>query len=457
MKYIIEVLSPNPTGTRTQVYPSRESAEAALDSYNYHRPGQPVIVLYQDGSDTKALLAIGISTKDYTLVSSGDAIQNNYISNISASNIILDSIDITGLLSENGPGCPKENGANYELIGGAHRHFGWLGTTESEDAVVYDPKRGTFSTVQGLTVQQMFDAILNGKTGPGPVTTYTVQVTENDPTHCTVTCVPATYKTGVQHITGVELNITAEVDYDEHYHFVRWTKNDQQYSTEESITITDTVGTTNLIYKAECAIDTYVIEFINNIDGNRKVPRTLQYNASIPFNSVVSQLIDTTQYEVDYWLKADRETRVDNPSAEKAIENTTYYLVPKEKEVLKWSIDNGETWTPGYNTISDLKQYALKDEIKLWDIECLSVTDENPGPTGCVYMPFTFNRDENVDTLYKGITGSNLDFYEYNTFSGRWDKHTEEFENSNNIYKWIPSDLDDPYLSYTTIFAIKTI
>lgn len=168
MKYIIEVLQPENTGIRTKVYSSKESAIHALDSYRYHRPGQPVVALYKDENDeSKALIAIGTSTDAYTLICENNSVSSTLISSLSADKVILDPIDITDLLSSTGPGCAKDSGANYDLMDGASRHFGWLGTTKSNWAVTYDENTHKFAT-NTLTVQKMFEAILNGTLSDSP-------------------------------------------------------------------------------------------------------------------------------------------------------------------------------------------------------------------------------------------------------------------------------------------------
>lgn len=165
MKYIVEVLQPASSsgGRRTQVYPKRDDAIAALDNYNYHRPGQPVVCLYKEDGEVKALIAVGTGTgkKDYYIIGGEDKTINNYISKISAKNIVLDSIDITELLSETGPGQEFQENREYQPLAGNSRHFGWLGTQASAGWSVFT-SGSSFKTYPNLTVQEMFEAILCG-------------------------------------------------------------------------------------------------------------------------------------------------------------------------------------------------------------------------------------------------------------------------------------------------------
>lgn len=161
MKYIVEVLNPRRlNGTGTEIYSNKEAAIAALDSYAYHRTGQPVIALYNGEEDIEALIAIGTSTSSYYIIGESKEITNNFFTKINASNVILDEIDITDLLSNTGPGYDKQDGDAYDLDN-CDRHFGWLGTTESQWAV--SQKDGGHYTNDGISVQDLFDAILYGR------------------------------------------------------------------------------------------------------------------------------------------------------------------------------------------------------------------------------------------------------------------------------------------------------
>lgn len=161
MKYIVEVLNPKrPNGTGTEIYSDKETAIAALDNYNYHRTGQPIIALYTGEEGTEALIAVGTSTNSYYIIGESKEITNNFFTQINASNVILDEIDITDLLSETGPGYDKQDGDQYELDN-CDRHFGWLGTTQANWAVTHED--GGQHTNDGISVQDLFDAILYGK------------------------------------------------------------------------------------------------------------------------------------------------------------------------------------------------------------------------------------------------------------------------------------------------------
>ena len=161
MKYIVEVLNPQRlNGTGTEIYSNKEAAIAALDSYAYHRTGQPVIALYNGEEDVEALIAIGTSTSSYYIIGESKEITNNFFTKINASNVILDEIDITDLLSNTGPGYDKQDGDEYELDS-CDRHFGWLGTTQANWAVTHED--GGQHTNDGIYVQDLFDAILYGR------------------------------------------------------------------------------------------------------------------------------------------------------------------------------------------------------------------------------------------------------------------------------------------------------
>lgn len=165
MKYIVEVLSPNGSGTRTTSYPSKDAAKTALDNYGYHRPGQPIIALYSENGEDKALIAVGTGTglTDYYIIGCDCNGSNNYITNISARNVILEPIDITKLLSATGPGQDFDNPLiGYNKLGGNDRHFGWLGTSEAAWAVQQSGNNFYFGGNRQLTVQEAFDAILHG-------------------------------------------------------------------------------------------------------------------------------------------------------------------------------------------------------------------------------------------------------------------------------------------------------
>ena len=165
MKYIVEVLSPNGSGTRTTSYPSKDAAKTALDNYGYHRPGQPIIALYSENGEDKALIAVGTGTglTDYYIIGCDCNGSNNYITNISAKNVILEPIDITDLLSATGPGYDFDDPlVSYHKLGGNDRHFGWLGTSEAAWAVQQSGNNFYFGGNRQLTVQEAFDAILHG-------------------------------------------------------------------------------------------------------------------------------------------------------------------------------------------------------------------------------------------------------------------------------------------------------
>lgn len=163
MKYIVEVLSSNSSGTRTQIYNSKDAVEAALDNWGKHRPGQPVVALYYDTEDNnklKALIAVGITAPDkYYIINEGDIYNNYHYNQVVGSNVIIDPIDITELLSSHGPGQEFE-GSSYVPFAGAQRHFGWLGTTEASWAV--NPDNNKIYTNR-MTAQQLFEAILYGQ------------------------------------------------------------------------------------------------------------------------------------------------------------------------------------------------------------------------------------------------------------------------------------------------------
>ena len=158
MKYIVEVLS-----NGNEPFPSLDDTRAALDSYQYHRPGQPIVALYYDEDDsTKALIAVGTSTSSYYIIGTIDenTLNDQIITNISASNVWVDPIDITNLLSAEGAGNSQWGGDIQPLDNYVRRHFGYLGTTSSSWAV--EGSNGSYSTLP-MTVQQLFEAILNGE------------------------------------------------------------------------------------------------------------------------------------------------------------------------------------------------------------------------------------------------------------------------------------------------------
>ena len=146
MKYILELLDTNGQPT---VCNSRGDAVSRLDAYPYHRPGQPIAVVYLNEGKRKALLAIGHdsgvglygTTRRYTIIGDCDA-TSSVSSIVSANNILLSYIPYSNLLDE------------MEELYGEHR-FGYLGTDD-------DPWKDLEYIPNGTTVQAAFEAILCG-------------------------------------------------------------------------------------------------------------------------------------------------------------------------------------------------------------------------------------------------------------------------------------------------------
>ena len=151
MKYILEVLGNN---TQGGAYSSRSAAINALDSYSYHRPGQPIAAVYiNDSGLLKALLAIGHDygvgynssngTRRYTIIGDCDGSQSITTNNW-ASEIRLSEIPYSNLLDD------------YLEIDGVRR-FGYLGTQYDSWARV---NGGQDKVPNGATVQEAFEHIL---------------------------------------------------------------------------------------------------------------------------------------------------------------------------------------------------------------------------------------------------------------------------------------------------------
>lgn len=159
MKYILEVLGSQNSGSS---YSSRAAAIRALDSFSYHRPGQPIAAVYiNDSGLLKALLAIGHDygvglnssngTRRYTIIGDCDGSHSVTASNW-ASEIRLSEIPYSNLLA-----------LQEEELG--IRRFGYLGTEFDSWASV---NGGQDKVPNGATVQEAFEHILLGDLNKTP-------------------------------------------------------------------------------------------------------------------------------------------------------------------------------------------------------------------------------------------------------------------------------------------------
>jgi hypothetical protein len=188
MKYILELLGDQMPCT------SKDAAINQLDSYLYHRPGQPIAAIYLNSKGKRrVLLAVG---HDYGVGREGQLVRYTIIGDADASQSIVNYNWASQIkLSRIPYGRLLEDYAEHVNADGSRR-FGYLGT--DHDSWHSDPNDPD-AIPNGATVQAAFEHILLGDFGSGSESDYidvsvmvspsqvTVPAEGEDPAQYTVT------------------------------------------------------------------------------------------------------------------------------------------------------------------------------------------------------------------------------------------------------------------------------